>query len=129
NGSCSDTITRTIDLSLAQANIVLTSDTAICLGTTKQLLTAPALAFCWTPTDYLDNPESPTPVTSTTENTTYYFTAEMLGDNLILNGDCNAGNSGFFSDDAYSPGSGVDPSKYNVGSNILAWHPGMADWG
>ena len=129
NGSCTDTITRTIDLSFAQANIVLTSDTAICLGTTKQLLTAPALEFCWTPTDYLDNPESPTPVTSTTENITYYYTAKILGDNLIVNGNFNAGNSGFFSDYDYSPGSGVDPAKYNVGSNILAWHPGMANCG
>jgi len=129
NENCITIVNKKIDIRILTENIVLTTDTTICFGTIKQILTAPALDFCWFPTQYLDDPNSPNPITSTTENITYYFIAKTTGDNLIVNGNFSAGNTGFNSEYAFLPGSGVDPGKYNVGSNITAWHPGMAPCG
>ncbi|MEI9909729.1 MAG: hypothetical protein WDO71_08660 [Bacteroidota bacterium] len=62
---CPDTVTKTINLSVIPDNIIITPDTTICYGSVKQLRTVPALSFCWNPVTYLDNPNSPNPVTST----------------------------------------------------------------
>lgn len=126
-GDCADTARITLDLSLAVQNIVLTNDTTICFGTTKQLRSVPSLEACWTPSDFLDNPNAQNPVTSTTQDITYYLTSKITGANLITNGNFSAGNTGFTSDYEYLPSSGVDPGKYNVSGNITAWHPGMAN--
>jgi gliding motility-associated-like protein len=126
---CRAVAKKMIDLRIITENIVITPDTTICLGSTKQLRTESVLDFCWWPTTYLDDPSKANPITSATENITYYFTAKTTGTNLITNSNFSAGNTGFTSDYDYSPGSGVNPGKYNVGANILAWHPGMANCG
>lgn len=124
---CSDTVTKNITVDVQQDNfLVVTNDTTICLGATKQLITQPALSYCWTPTTYLDDPSIQNPTTSTQESITYYLTSTSLSNNLITNGDFSAGNTGFTSAYLYSPSSGFNPGVYNVGSNITAWHPGMS---
>lgn len=122
---CPDTVTKTINIAITNENIILTPDTIICAGSLKQLRTSPSLDFCWTPIAYLDDPNSPNPVTSTPNNITYFFTAQTTGTNVIVNGDFSQGNTGFTSTYQYLPGSGVNAGVYNVGSNILAWHPTM----
>lgn len=119
---CIDSIEKQISVNVIYDNVIITNDTTICYGTTKQLITASALSFCWSPITYLDNPNSPNPVTSATEDITYYFTAEVTGANLIANGDFSQGNTGFSSAYQYVPSSGVAEGVYNIGSNIKTWH-------
>ena len=126
NGTCSDTITKTISLTIIPANIIITPDTTICLNSTKQLRTAPSLSFCWSPTTYLDNPLSPSPVTSTLQNITYYFTAEVTGNNIITNGNFSNGNAGFTSDYNYA-NPNITEGQYFVGPSAQAWNGLMSN--
>lgn len=125
NGICTDTLFKTIDLSVTLADIISTADTTICLGATKQLLTAPALSFCWTPTTYLNNPNSPTPITSTPQNITYYYTAVVAGTNIINNGNFNAGNTGFTSQYVFA-NPNVTEGQYFVGPSPQAWNASLS---
>src|SRR4029079_9734659 len=97
NGGCSDTISKIISVAIINADIIITPDTTICNGGTKQLRTIPSLNFCWSPITYLDDPLLPNPVTSTPKNITYYFIAEVTGKSIITNGNFNGGNTGFTS--------------------------------
>lgn len=124
-GACQATIIKTITIGVQNDPLlVLTPDSTICVNNTLQLKTAPALGFCWFPTDYLDNPLSPTPVTSTTKDITYYFTAEVNGVNLIANGDFSQGNTGFQS--AYSFNSpNTTEGQYFIGTSPRSWNAGL----
>jgi gliding motility-associated-like protein len=125
-GSCIDTVTKTLTLSLQNDNqLISTSDTTICAGTTKQLLAAPSLNFCWTPVTYLNNPNISNPITSTPQNITYYYTAEVTGPNLIINGNFNAGNSGFTSQYTYANPNTTE-GEYFVGTNPQAWNASLS---
>lgn len=127
SGNCSDTISKTISVTIVPADIILTPDTTICYGSSKQLRTVPTLDFCWSPVDYLNNPGLANPVTNTPVPIRYYFTAEVKGQNLITNGDFTQGNSGFVSDYQYSPASGIPEGTYAVTNNVPAWHPNLSN--
>ena len=126
NGSCTDTISKTINLSIIPDDIILTHDTTICAGSTKQLLTASSLSFCWSPATWLNNPNIANPVTSTPQNITYYFTAQTQGTNLITNGDFAAGNTGFTSQYSYATPN-VTEGQYYVGASPQAWNPSLSN--
>jgi gliding motility-associated-like protein len=128
NGRCTDTVTKSITLSIIPDDIIRTQDTTICFGTSKQLLTKPALGFCWSPSTYLDNPNSPNPVTFTPQNITYYYTAEVAGNNLIANGDFSQGNTGFTSAYGYANPNTTE-GQYFVGTNPTAWNGGLSSCG
>jgi gliding motility-associated-like protein len=121
-GNCKDTIIKIIPVNVVNSNIIITPDTTICINAGKQLRTLPAFNFCWSPATWLDNPDSPNPVTTTPANITYYFTAQVPGDNLIQNGDFSSGNTGFTSDYTFDV-SGIPAGVYAVGNNPNAWHP------
>lgn len=125
NGVCRDTVTKSITVGLLLENIILTPDTVICAGNTKQLRTVPSLSFCWTPTTYLDDPNSPSPVTSTPVPITYYFTAQTTGTNLITNGDFSQGNTGFTSAYTYTSNNTTE-AQYFVGNNPQAWNGSLS---
>ena len=122
NGVCTDVLTKNILVSFAKDNIILTSDTTICFGNTKQLFTVPALNFCWTPVTYLNNPKSANPITSTPVPITYFFTAEVQGTNLITNGDFSADNTGFTSSYNYMDPT-ITEAQYFIGTNPQKWSP------
>lgn len=129
NGVCTDTVTKTISVDLERdISLVLTQDTTICYNATKQLRTAPALDFCWSPVTYLDNPSSPQPVTSATQDITYYFTAQVTGANLITNGDFTQGNTGFTSAYTHTTPNTTE-GQYFIGTNPQAWNGGMSACG
>jgi gliding motility-associated-like protein len=125
NANCPDTISKTINLSITPADIILTRDTTICYGVTKQLLTAPSLSFCWNPVTYLDNPNAPNPITSTPQNITYYFTAQVEGTNVIANGNFSQGNIGFTSQYTYATPN-ITEGQYYVGTNPQAWNVSLS---
>lgn len=126
NGSIRDTISKIISVSVVPDDIVLTPDTTICSGASKQLRTSPSLSFCWTPTTYLNNPNSANPIASPPNDITYYFNAEVTGTNLIVNGDFNAGNTGFTSQYNYRT-SNVTEGEYFVGPNPQTWNGGLSN--
>ena len=127
NSSCTDTITKNIVVGFTKDDIILTHDTTICYGSTKQLLTTPALLdFCWTPTTFLNNANSPNPTTNTTVPITYYFTAAIPGNNLIINGDFNNGNTDFTSQYTYATPNTTE-GQYFVGPNVQAWNALMSN--
>jgi gliding motility-associated-like protein len=128
NGACADTVAKTISLSILPDDIINTHDTTICFGTAKQLLTKPALSFCWSPATYLSDPNLPNPVTSTPKNITYYYTAQVTGNNLIVNGDFSQGNMGFTSSYSYA-NPNVTEGQYFVGTNPQAWNGGLSACG
>ncbi|RYZ42858.1 MAG: PKD domain-containing protein, partial [Sphingobacteriales bacterium] len=127
-GTCSDTLTKSIRVGAVFEDIIITPDTTICPGVPKQLRTRPSLSFCWFPTTYLDNPNSPNPRTSTPNDITYYFTAQTTGVNLIVNGDFESGNTGFTSQYSYTPNNTIE-GEYYVGTNAQNWNVAMSNCG
>lgn len=126
NGSCLDTVTKTITLDLQNDNqLIQTNDTTICIGNTKQLLATPSNNFCWSPTTYLDNPNISNPTTSTPQNITYYYTAETTGTNLITNGSFSSGNSGFTSQYNFANPNTTE-GQYFTGTSPAAWNASMS---
>jgi gliding motility-associated-like protein len=126
NGGCIDTVSKTISLAIIPADIIITPDTTICAGNTKQLRTVPSLSFCWSPATYLNDPLSPNPVTSTPQNITYYFTAEVTGNNIITNGNFSSGNTGFTSQYSYA-NPNVTEGQYFVGASPQAWNSSLSN--
>ena len=125
NGTCTDTITKNISIDILRQDIVLTHDTTICFGTTKQLLTAPSLNFCWSPTTYLNDPALANPTTNTPVPITYFFTAEIPGNNIITNGDFSGGNTGFTSQYNFA-NPNVTEGQYFVGPNPQNWNASLS---
>jgi gliding motility-associated-like protein len=123
NPVCNDTISKMINISFAQADIILTPDTSICFGTTKQLRAQPSDNFCWSPTTFLTNPNSPTPTTSTTQTITYHYTSEVIGTNLVVNGDFGSGNTGFTSAYTYTAPTNTGNGQYFIGPFPSTWNP------
>ncbi|HOZ70212.1 MAG TPA: gliding motility-associated C-terminal domain-containing protein [Chitinophagaceae bacterium] len=120
--SCSDTITKTISVAQqTDAQLIQTIDTLLCSGSTKQLRSTAGFVYCWSPTTFLDNPLSPNPITSTTQNITYYLNSLSLGANLITNGDFNLGNTGFTSQYFYTANNTTE-GEYYVGNNPSSWY-------
>ncbi len=128
NGTCTDTVIKNISINILQSNIILTADTTICFKSSKQLLTVPALSFCWSPTSFLSDPLSPNPITSTPGSITYYFTAEIPGTNIISNGNFSAGNSGFTSAYNYAA-TNTTEGEYFVGASPQAWNASLSNCG
>lgn len=125
--SCSDTVKKNITVDLQNdISLITTIDTTICAGTTKKIRTTQGLNFCWSPTTYLDDPNSPEPTTSTPQNITYYYTTEVTGSNLIVNGNFNAGNSGFTSDYAFANPNTTE-AQYHVGTSPQAWNASLSN--
>lgn len=125
NGVCSDTIRKTIPINVVWDNLILTPDTTICYGSTKQLRTVPSLSFCWTPTAFLNNPLLANPITSTPQDITYYFTAEVTGTNIITNGNFSGGNSGFTSQYNFTANN-ITEGQYFVGANPQTWNASLS---
>lgn len=126
NGTCTQTVTKTIRIDVSKDDLITTPDTIICNNTTARLQSKPALDFCWFPTDHLSDPHSPNPVTSTPNDITYYFNAKTTGANLIVNGDFSAGNSGFTSKYTYTS-NGIPEGTYGVVSSPRSWHGSFSD--
>jgi len=125
NGSCDETVSKTIKIDVGKEDLIKTIDTTICFQTTARLQTRTVLDFCWFPTTYLDDPRSPNPVTSTPNDITYYFNAKVTDANLIVNGDFSAGNTGFITDYHFST-QGYPEGDYGIVANPNTWHNGFS---
>lgn len=128
SGGCTDSLMKTITVTnIFDDALILNTDTTICLGDSIGLNVASnALKFCWKASSGL----TPTILNGYVRpdvTTTYVLTSQLVGNNLISNGDFSAGNTGFTSQYVYNTSSGFADGVYNVGANIPAWHPGMSN--
>lgn len=120
--TCIDTVRKTFNISIQNDNqTILTPDTTICFGTTKQLRSVSASTYCWSPATYLDNASVQNPISSSPGKITYYLTSEKKGSNLIVNGDFSGGNSGFSSQYAYRSSNTTEGECF-VGNNPSSWY-------
>lgn len=127
--SCIDTVRKTFTVSIQNDNqTIITPDTTICFGATKQLRSAPALSYCWSPASYLSNPSVQNPVSTPPGNITYYLTSEKKGSNLITNGDFSNGNTGFTSAYNYAA-SNITEGQYFVGPSPGTWNASLSNCG
>ncbi|MBN9380250.1 MAG: gliding motility-associated C-terminal domain-containing protein [Chitinophagaceae bacterium] len=122
DGTCPNSSKKTIDIQLKLSDIIVTKDTVLCGSKPIHLQTKPAVNFCWSPANYLDDPASANPTATPPVTTKYYFTANITGPNLIVNGDFGGGNINFTSDYTFSS---VDDAegKYFIGANPHDWDP------
>ncbi len=125
NSACSDTISKTILINVAVANIITTNDTTICFNSTKQLRSVGALQYCWSPSTYLSDPKASSPTTSTPEDITYFLTAEIPGVNLITNGNFTSGNTAFTSQYSFAANNTTE-GEYFVGANPQTWNASLS---
>lgn len=122
DGACSNSSKKNIDIQLQLSDIVTNKDTTLCGSTPIHLQTKPAVDFCWSPTTYLDDPASANPTATPPVTTKYYFTANIAGPNLIINGDFSNGSIGFASGYTYSPVDDME-GKFFIGDNPHDWDP------
>ncbi len=118
---CIDTITKYITINLEDDDVIATKDTTICAGTTAQLLTKRGVDHCWSPTTYLDDPSSQNPVTKPEQDIKYYYTAKIIGESLLVNGDFSQGTAGITTKYGFTPAN-TNGGQYFVGPNPQAWN-------
>lgn len=101
--------------------LITTNDTTICAGDSMQIRTHPAISYQWTPSAFLDDPKSGSPVTTTKHSMKYYVNALFSGTNLVMNGDFSNGNNNFVSAYNYTP-TNTNESEYFVGNDPKTWN-------
>jgi gliding motility-associated-like protein len=125
SSGCAESITKTITIGEKfDDGLILNRDTTICLGDSILLNTKDDILERCLRTSAGDDLPTFTYVKPDT-NTTYILKTQVLGNNLVGNGDFNNGNTGFSSEYS-SSNSGLPAAVYSVGSNIVAWNPSLA---
>jgi len=123
---CADTVQTTLD-PLPTILLDPAIDTLLCLGSQTQLKASvnKALQYVWLKgTDTIAKTNSVT--VSPTQTTTYTVKAQItLGNNLIVNGDFEQGNTGFSSE--YNLSSGTHGSYIVSETNTASWYAGCVD--
>lgn len=122
SSGCIDSVTKIIPVTVVQDSLITLADTTVCRGSSVQLNTLPSLNLCWANAAGLSNTAISNPVATPVNTTNYYFTSQVTGTNLVLNGDFSNGNSGFQSDYASVFPNTAD-GQYWVGTNPNAWWP------
>lgn len=91
----------------------------------------PYINFSWSPTTGMQGANTLTPTVTVNGPATYVLTGRgvNLSNNLIVNGDFEAGNTGFFSNYLYSPTNLVPEGTYAVLPNPQTAHAGFAPCG
>ena len=129
NGAgCYDSTVKSIFVSVENDNLLIsTSDTTICKGDSIILKSgSTGLNACWqsssnqTVTGITDLKVAPA------ATTTYHYTTQALGANLVINGDFSQGSSGFLSEYiAQSPNN--TEGQYWIANNPVAWNPNLSN--
>lgn len=122
---CPSSIEKSITINVANSNIIQNKDTVICEDGSVQLKADPAAEYCWTPSTYLSNPSISNPVAKPLKDITYYLGSKTIGNNVVVNGGFEAGNSGFSSSYNYAS-TNTTEGEYYVGSNPSAWNAALS---
>lgn len=106
--------------------ITITPDETICAGDCSNLTVSGADYYAWDPnadmTDLTQANQTVCPATTTT----YQVTAFTAGTNLIVNGDFEAGNSGFNSSYSFTNPTNFGEAEYNVIPNPQTYNGGFS---
>ncbi|TVR75967.1 MAG: PKD domain-containing protein, partial [Chitinophagaceae bacterium] len=112
-------------------NISAGDDVTICAGDTVQLNAIGAMMYEWFPADGLSNNSVSNPLASPQQTTTYMVVGAVPSGELVVNGDFESGNTGFYSEYDYindpfsgSWSTGLGPeSTYTVTHDPSIYHP------
>ena len=102
--------------------LIITNDTSICLGQSVAIQALPTFSYSWSPKTGLNDSTISNPVATPIATTKYLLQTQTIGNNLVVNGDFSAGNTGFTSQYQYSI-SGIPEGVYFIGNNSYPWHP------
>lgn len=122
--ACDSIVTTIITAPVLSFN--LSADTSVCIGNNVQLNAEGGIEYEWESHPSLSATNIPDPVATPVNTTTYVVRTKMqVGDNLINNGDFEAGNTGFTSDYIYSSPNPLDPpGHYTIAPGITnSWWP------
>ncbi len=124
---CKDSVVKNIPVITQFANgLIKNIDTTICNGTSFKLnVQDSGLAYCWSASSGTVTSNSANIAVAPTTSTTYYYNTQVLGTNLIVNGDFENGNTGFTSDYTYETPPNTIGGTYYVGTNPKVWNGGM----
>lgn len=107
------------------------NDTSVCIGNSVQLYADGGVEYEWDADPTLSATNISNPVATPLSTTTYTVRTKVeIGDNLIVNGDFESGNTGFGSDYIYSvPNPLSPPGHYTVAPGITNgwWGAGCGD--
>ncbi|MFT3946312.1 MAG: gliding motility-associated C-terminal domain-containing protein [Agriterribacter sp.] len=117
-----DSVMKQISVNVQFDNLIITNDTTICKGSGIQLNAVAALNYCWTPVEGLSQTDIASPIATPQNSTVYYLNTLITGQNIIVNGDFSAGNTGFTSEYNYVTNNTTE-GEYFVGNSSLAWNP------
>ena len=124
---CIDSVSKTILVNqVFDPALVNNADTSICLG--DSILLKPIGQFsnyCW----QVSNGQSPTFLSgyvSPGVPTTYTLTAQLRGNNLVVNPDFSSGNTGFVSDYSYVSNNTTE-GEFIISSNPTSFNSSMAN--
>ena len=107
--------------------ISVSNDTAFCIGGSAQLTASGGFSYLWSPSTGLNATDIANPVATPVSTTTYYVDATIAsGINLIVNGNFSAGNVGFSSNYAFSPGDVTPQAVYDIIPNPQTSHSSFA---
>lgn len=123
-----DSIITTI-LTVSNASISASNDTAVCRGNSAQLGATGGLAYAWSPASSLNDSTLANPIATPTVTTGYVVSSKVPINNLMVNGDFSAGNTGFSSSYVYTPPPNTNEGQYWVSTNASVWNGGMASCG
>lgn len=115
-----NTYSHTFKIELVDT-LIVTNDTAICIGQSVPLIALPAFSYVWLPNIGLSDSTIRNPIATPTSTTKYQLKTESIGTNLAVNPDFSAGNTGFTSQYTYSL-TGIPEGVYFVGTNSYPWH-------
>ncbi len=117
---------NTTQLSLSNASVQVSNDATICQGSSTTLSASGGLTYSWSPATGLSDPNISNPVATPTQTTSYVVTAQLsVGSNLVVNGDFEAGNTGFNSGYVFSGPSGFNQGNYGIGTNPNNYNSGF----
>lgn len=122
---CRATITKPVTIAIKTDSVIITNDTTICHDATLPLRSVAGVAYCWYPATGLSATNIANPVaTPPTSPMTYYVHAQVVGQNIVTNGDFSQGNTGFTSAYVYSPNNTTE-GQYMVSPFPRNWNPNV----
>ncbi len=105
---------------------ITNKDTLVCTGTQIPLYAKTALSYNWTPVKGLSDPGSQNPILTADSTRIYTLTSQIYTQNLVVNGDFEAGNTGFLTTYTYCNTNNclypLANNGYSVGTNANFFH-------
>jgi gliding motility-associated-like protein len=123
---CYDSVMKNIGIYLENDNLLIsTKDTTICKGDTILLRTSGnALTSCWQPSPTAKPVNESDTLVAPLVTTTYFYKAQLSGNNLVINGDFSQGNTGFSSE--YSVNSfNTAEGQYWINNDPFVWNANL----